>query len=226
LEVAGKAFGRSFATPKDLCDFIDAVPKREMQFQDSLIAAGWRAKKKKPTRRISLEKADLLFSTFVERISEANANREFAFFVQEVLVYGSYLRRQNTVGDIDIAMQFAMKTNAKLNERISFYLRKGAAVDWKEGYGLAIGEVSNFLTKRSKYFHDADSATVKRSYPYQLVYAMPELQEYVRLVDQTPNSASVDHLHQFLEQAERREKSKQRHALTSATKSNRKPRRT
>ena len=217
LEVAKKTFGRDFATPKDLSDFIDEVPKREMTFQDSLIAAGWRARKKKPTRRMSLEKADQLFSGFVERISEANSNRKFAFFVQEVLVYGSYQRRQRTVGDIDIAMQFAMKTNAKLNERISFYLRKGAAVDWKEGYGLAIGELSNFLPKRSKYFHDADSATVKRSYPYQLVYAMPELQEYVRLVDQMPNSPSVEHLHQFLEQAERR-RSRQPHALTSATK--------
>jgi hypothetical protein len=110
-------------------------------------------------------------------------------------------------------MQFAMKTDAKLNERISFYLRKGAAADWKEGYSLAIGEVSNFLTKRSKYFHDSDGATVKRSYPYQLVYAMPELQEYVRLVDQTSNSASVEHLHKFLDQAERRGRSKQRHAF-------------
>ncbi len=134
-------------------------------------------------------------------------------------MYGSYLRRQSTVGDIDIAMQFALKTDAKLRERISFYLRKGTAVDWKEGYGLAISEVSNFLTKRSKYFHDADSATVKRSYPYELVYAMPELQEYVRLVDQTANSPSVEHLHQFLEQAERR-RSKQ-----PATKLARTPRR-
>ena len=140
-------------------------------------------------------------------------------------MYGSYLRRQSTVGDIDIAMQFALKTDAKLRERISFYLRKGAAVDWKEGYGLAISEVSNFLTKRSKYFHDADSATVKRSHPYELVYAMPELQEYVRLLDQTPNSASVEHLHQFLEQAERR-RSKQRHALTPAKKLAQKPQRT
>jgi hypothetical protein len=98
-------------------------------------------------------------------------------------------------------------------------------VDWKEGYGLAIGEISNFLTKRSKYFHNADGATVRRSYPYELVYAMPELQEYVRLVDQTANSPSVEHLHQFLEQAERR-RLKQRRALTPATKLTRKPRRT
>jgi predicted nucleotidyltransferase len=225
LQIAGKTFGRTFPTPKDLFDFLDEVPKREMKYQASLIAAGWRAKKKTPTRRIALEKADQLFSAFVERIPTANSNRNFAFFVQEVLVYGSYLRRQSTVGDIDIAMQFALKTDAKLRERISFYLRKGTAVDWKEGYGLAISEVSNFLTKRSKYFHDADSATVKRSYPYELVYAMPELQEYVRLVDQTANSPSVEHLHRFLEQAERR-KSKQRRALTPATKLARKPRRT
>lgn len=218
LEIAGKAFGRSFSTPKDLCDFMDAVPKREMKFQAALIAAGWRAKKKTPTRRISLEKADLLFSAFVERIPLANSNRKFAFFVQEVLVYGSYLRRQRTVGDIDIAIQFAMKTDAKLNERISFYRRKNAAMDWKQGYGLAISEVSSFLTKRSKYFHDADAATVKRSYPYQLVYAMPELKQYAQLVDQTANWPSVEHLHRFVDQAERRSKSSKHSALTPATK--------
>ena len=223
LEIAGKTFGRTFTTPKDLFDFLDEVPKREMKYQAALIAAGWRARKKTPTRRIALEKADQLFSAFVERIPMANANRKFAFFVQEVLVYGSYLRRQSTVGDIDVAMQFALKTDAKLNERISFYLRKGAAKDWKDGYGLAIGEVSNFLTKRSKYFHDADSATVKRSYPYRMVYAMPELQKYVRLVDRTANSPSVEHLHQFLEQGERRQ-ARQRKALTPATKLARKPR--
>lgn len=226
LEIAGKTFGRTFTTPKDLFDFLDAVPKREMKYQASLIAAGWRAKKKTPARRISLKKADQLFSAFVERIPAANANRKFAFFVQEVLVYGSYLRRQSTVGDIDVAMQFALKTDAKLNERISFYLRKGTAKDWKDGYGLAIGEVSNFLTKRSKYFHDSDSATVKRSYPYQLVYAMPEIHKYAQLVDQTANWLSVEHLHQFVNQAERRRTSRKHRALTPATKPARTPRRT
>lgn len=185
-----------------------------MLFQEALIAAGWRARKKKPTRRISLERADQLFSGLVERIPEANSNRRFAFFVQEVLVYGSYLRRQSTVGDIDIAMQFALKTDAKLNERISFYLRKGG-VDWREGYSQTIGEVSNFLTKRSKYFHDSDAALVRRSYPCRLVYAMPEQKAYLRLVDHTSNWAGVEHLHQFLEKAERRRSARQGRALTS-----------
>ena len=106
FEVAQKTFGRNFSTPKDLMDYISAVPgRREMTFQQALIAAGWRAKKKTPTRRISLARADQLFSGLVERIPLANANRKFAFFVQEVVIYGSYLRREKTVGDIDIAMQ-------------------------------------------------------------------------------------------------------------------------
>ena len=83
-----------------------------------------RAKKKTPSRRISLDRAGQLFSGLMERIPRANANRKFAFFVQEITVYVSYLRREKTVGDIDIAMQFAMKTEAKLGERITFFMQR------------------------------------------------------------------------------------------------------
>jgi hypothetical protein len=165
LEIARKAFGRRFSTPRDLMDYISAVPeRRDMMFQRALIAAGWRAKKKTLTRRISLATADHLFSGLVERIPLANANRKFAFFVQEVVLYGSYLRREKTVGDIDIAMQFAMKTEPKLHERVAFFMRRDK-VDWRGGYDRAVTEVSKFLTNGSKYFHDSDADNVKRSFP-------------------------------------------------------------
>ena len=203
FQVAAKAFGRNFATPKGLADFIDEVPSREMTFQKALIAAGWRAKRKKPTRRISLEKADQLFSGLVERVAQANSNRKFAFFVREILVYGSYLRRKKTVGDIDIdiAMQFVMKTRAKFDECVAFYMRRNA-VDWREGYSRAVAEVAGFLTERSKYFHDSDAAAVRRSFPYKVVYKMPALNKYERLVAQTDDWNDVEHLHEFLKRAE------------------------
>jgi hypothetical protein len=220
FEVAAKIFGRKFTTPKDLMDFINETPKRDMIFQKALIAAGWRAKKKPATRRISLERADQLFSSFEERIPLANANRKFAFFVQEVLVYGSYLRREKTVGDIDVAMQFAMKTEAKLDERIGFFMRRDN-VDRRGGYDRAITEISKFLTNRSKYFHDSDADTVKRLYPYQVVYRMPKLQQYVRLVDKTASWPTVDHLHQFVERAELNEQEKKRRVSTKSPRSKR-----
>lgn len=213
FEVAAKRFGRNFSTPKDLMDFINEKPQRDMTFQQALIAAGWRAKKKPATRRISLERADRLFSTLEERIPLANANRKFAFFVQEVLVYGSYLRREKTVGDIDVAMQFAMKTEAKLDERVAFFMRRDK-VDRRGGYDRAITEISTFLTNRSTYFHDSDAEAVKRSYPYRVVYSMPKLQQYVRLVDKTAGWPTVEHLHQFLERAELNERAK-RHRTSS-----------
>lgn len=131
----------------------------------------------------------------------ANANRKFAFFVQEILVYGSYLRRERTVGDIDIAIQFAMKTETKLNERIAFFMRRDK-VDWRGGYDGAIAEISKFLTNRSKYFHDSDADTVKRSYPFRVIYGMPKLQQYIRLVDKTADWPTVEHLHEFMDRAE------------------------
>jgi hypothetical protein len=216
FEVAAKVFGRNFSTPKDLMDFINKKSKRDLIFQQALIAAGWRAKKKPPTRRISLKRADELFSSLVERIPRANANRKFAFFVQEVLVYGSYLRREKTVGDIDVTMQFAMKTQSKLDERIAFFRRRDK-VDWRGGYGRAIAEVSDFLTNRSKYFHDSDADTVKRLYPYRVVYEMPAQTEYIQLVDKTSDWTTVEHLHCFLEKAETKKQATTRRASTRLT---------
>lgn len=182
-------------------DFINKKPGRDMTFQQALVAAGWRAKKKPPTRRISLKRADELFSGLVERIPRANANRNFAFFVQEILLYGSYLRREKTVGDIDVTMQFAMKTQPKLDGRIAFFMRRDK-VDWRGAYGRAIAEVSDFLTNRSKYFHDSDADTVKRLYPYRVVYEMPAQTEYIQLADKTSDWTTAEHLHYFLEEAE------------------------
>lgn len=215
FDVARKTFGRDFSTPKDLMDYISELSeRREMAFQRALIAAGWRARKKAPTRRISLARADQLFFGLIERIPKANANRNFAFFVQEVLLYGSYLRREKTVGDIDITMQFAMKTQPKVDERIAFFMRRDK-VDWRGGYDRAITEVSKFLTNRSKYFHDSDADTVKRSFPYRMVYRIPKLQEYNRLVDETADWPTVEHLHQFLERAELSKGAKQLSRMTS-----------
>jgi hypothetical protein len=147
------------------------------------------SKKKTLTRRISLARADQLFSGLVERIPLANANRKFAFFVQEVVIYGSYLRREKTVGDIDIAMQFAMKTEPKLHERVAFFMRRDK-VDWRGGYDRAVTEVSKLLTNGSKYFHDSDADNFKRSFPYRVVYKMPKLQQYIRLVRNSANQLS------------------------------------
>jgi len=144
FELAEKRFARSFRTAKDLSDFLAEDPKRDAILQKEEIAAGWRAKKKRPSERISLKKADELFNAFAVRIAKANSNRKFAFFVEEVLLYGSYLRRDTrTVGDIDIAISFAMKSKAKLDQRIAYYMHR-QGLDWKGGYERTI----NFVLHR------------------------------------------------------------------------------
>lgn len=209
FEVAEKVFKRSFRTPKDLFDFIGGEPKRDGMLNQALIAAGWRSNKKESVKRITLRRADELFSDLVVRIAKANSNRKFAFFVQETLLYGSYLRRDNdTVGDIDIAINFAMKTQTKLDSRIAFYMHRNG-VDWKGGYDGAINEVSNSII-RSKHFHQADVEFVKRSFPYRVIYEMPEQEQYIRLATHTKDWNSVEHLHEFLEAAELKRSRKSR----------------
>ncbi len=198
FQVAEKTFNRSFQTPKDLFDFLAKDAKQDRTLNRALISAGWRSKKKQSTQRLTLKKADELFSAFGVRIAKANSNRKFAFFVQEAIVYGSYMRREdNTVGDIDIAISFAMKTETKLDSRIEFHMRRDK-VDLKGGYNRAISEVSDSIV-RSKHFHQADVEFVKRSFPYRVIHEMPEQEQYIRLVAHTQSWNSVEHLHQFLE---------------------------
>ena len=167
------------------------------------MAAGWRSKKKTRTERIPISTADELFNRFVDGIAKANANRKFAFFVEEAIVYGSYMRRDKaTVGDIDIALSFAMKTETKLNRRIQYYMRR-EGVDWKGGYDKAIGEVSDSII-RSKHFHQAAIDHVKRRLPFRVVYEMPDRERYARLASYTDNWNSIEHLHEFVEEAERK----------------------
>ena len=213
LAAMTESFGFEFTSPVEVFRYVSG--ERLSEFQPLSPPPGV------PTAfEVATKRADQLFSSFEERIPLANANRKFAFFVQEVLVYGSYLRREKTVGDIDVAMQFAMKTEAKLDERIGFFMRRDN-VDRRGGYDRAITEISKFLTNRSKYFHDSDADTVKRLYPYQVVYRMPKLQQYVRLVDKTASWPTVDHLHQFVERAELNEQEKKRRVSTKSPRSKR-----
>jgi hypothetical protein len=94
-------------------------------------------------------------------------------------------------------------------------------VDWKGGYDQSINEVSDAII-RSKHFQQAETDFIKRSFPYRVVYEMPEQEQYVRLATDTSDRTSVEHLHNFLKDAERRrarqrdrgkENSKQRNAV-------------
>jgi hypothetical protein len=51
-------------------------------------------------------------------------------------------------------------------------------------------------------------------FPYRVVYKMPKLQQYIRLVDKTADWPIVEHLHEFLERAELNEGAKKQRKST------------
>jgi hypothetical protein len=67
--------------------------------------------KKNKGKKISLETADRLFTGFKERLSRIPSYEEFGVDVSLVLLFGSYLRREPEVGDIDIAVLTTRRAN-------------------------------------------------------------------------------------------------------------------
>lgn len=60
------------------------------------------AKKRNKGKKISLDAADRLFAGFEERLNRLPSYEEFGAAVSLVLLFGSYLRREPEVGDIDM----------------------------------------------------------------------------------------------------------------------------
>ena len=67
--------------------------------------------KKNKGKKISLETADRLFTGFKERLSRIPSYEEFGVDVSLLLLFGSYLRREPQVGDIDIAVLTTRRAN-------------------------------------------------------------------------------------------------------------------
>jgi predicted transcriptional regulator/predicted nucleotidyltransferase len=68
--------------------------------------------------------AERKLSEFMDRVREANSNRNFAYRVRKVVVFGSYLTSNDKLGDIDVAVELApreqdhVKQQALNNARI------------------------------------------------------------------------------------------------------------
>jgi predicted nucleotidyltransferase len=62
-------------------------------------------------KKISLDTADRLFAGFKERLNRVPDHEEFGVTVPLVLSFGSYLRREPEVGDIDLAVMTLAKPN-------------------------------------------------------------------------------------------------------------------
>jgi predicted nucleotidyltransferase len=86
--------------------------------------------------RLSLDAADAIFQDFLAAVRSCNARANGRVFVEAVYLFGSYQRRQATVGDIDLLLETslpidclpedmderdAVTTSIKVSEYLSFH---------------------------------------------------------------------------------------------------------
>lgn len=76
-----------------------------------------RASAAKPIRR---KTAELALRRFMERVDEVNHNPQFLVRVSEVAVYGSYVRGEQLLGDLDLACRFEPKIEGADERRMAF----------------------------------------------------------------------------------------------------------
>ena len=196
-EVAERTFGRKFSSDTDLWKFVN-TKERDLKLNMALLAAGWKCKAKRK-RKIQLQTADRLFQGFMNRLDESNRNTGFAYFVAEVILFGSYLRREERVSDIDLCIDYCRKTHALYKRKLRRFMRQDH-VDAAQAYRLSVREIDEFLTGKNPRIHTCDEGTIRRmGVPYKVIYSIPRIKSFVRLIAETEGRINVTHLHDELE---------------------------
>lgn len=127
------------------------------------------AKAVSPLKR---EKADKLFSEFMQRVADVNMSSYYLYKVTKVLLFGSYITSSETVNDIDLAVEIQSvvqdtKTRRELeNRRISEAFQKGIRFsNYVERLFYPQKQVFLFLKSKSKYLsiHGIDDEILKQT---------------------------------------------------------------
>jgi predicted nucleotidyltransferase len=198
FEVAEHLFGREFTSATDLFSFVN-TRQRDLALNLALLTAGWKPQRK-PKSKILLRTADRLFQGFLDRLAESNRTTRFAYFVEEVVLFGSFLERQERVTDIDLCVSYCRKTLAMVTQKIERIMREHR-VDAAKAYDLSLQEIGDFLTAGHPRFHLSDAGRTKRlGVPFQVIYRIPDAKNFVRLIAATESRTDVKHLHRFIEE--------------------------
>jgi predicted nucleotidyltransferase len=134
-------------------------------------------KKRNQGKKISLEAADRLFSGFTERLNRLPHHEEFGVAVPLVLSFGSYLRREPEVGDIDLAVLPLPKPNHKVRMRELNDARHSGVNIVEELYGPE-KEVLQFLKNRSSWLalHEFSEMLFLQNLSFKVVHSSGEFQ--------------------------------------------------
>ena len=156
------------------------------------------AKKKNKGKKISLDTADRLFAGFEERLNRLPDHEEFGASAPLVLLFGSYLRREPEVGDIDLAVMTVPKANhdLRMEQLIQARRSSGSFLDYLLGPEK---ELLQFLKNRSSWLaiHDFSEVVSLKDVLFKVVHHSAEFQPLVSRFQRKQLSAK-----QFLEAAD------------------------
>jgi predicted nucleotidyltransferase len=158
--------------------------------------------KKNKGRKIYRATATRMLSDFLARVDEVNRNEKFAFFVEEVRFFGSYLRGEAMVGDVDLAFSLCRKTMAKLRTRsleIARDIRRPHASFNKKLCDLSVNEVTRYLQSRSGWLDFAAIENLeKNGFPNEVIFELPRKKELIEAIQSNEDTTTVKHLHRIV----------------------------
>jgi hypothetical protein len=121
-------------------------------------------------RPLPREQARKLLDDFLTRVKEVNADPYFLYQVRKVLLFGSYLSKKETLGDLDLAIELAPKEGNKERFEKLVMQRSRDAVRGGRRFPTFIDElawpeteVRRFLKGRARYIslHSASDGILK-----------------------------------------------------------------
>jgi hypothetical protein len=141
---------------------------KHLERQEAVAAMTQIVTKAKPNKgkKIKLETADRLYCDLLNRLHRINRNKEFGVAVPLVLLFGSYMRRESVVGDIDIAALLIYKRSHQTRKR--YFWERGQ--NNIEGDEAPYVEVQKAIRNRSGWIslHSFDDV---RPFPFKVAYA-------------------------------------------------------
>jgi len=129
-------------------------------------------------KAIHRKTADSILLKFMERVNEVNTNDTFAYRVEKVMVFGSYLSDKERLNDIDLAIKLVSKEKDQEKRRQRDQERIRIAQKAGRSFSNIVNEifwpmteVRLFLKNRSHSIslHDTEDPILKQT-KYKVIY--------------------------------------------------------
>jgi predicted nucleotidyltransferase len=93
-------------------------------------------------KRMPHAKGDQLLRQVLGRAQEINTSNEYAFTIRTLVVYGSYVRKEATLGDLDIAVELQPKSQDSGNQAKAEEARTSSALASGRRFNNIVQELS------------------------------------------------------------------------------------